>query len=51
MQKLEDLSMKTLYRGILKGIKIYPSKNRDAMRQAIIGDVGDWKKVQGEDER
>ena len=37
--------MKTLYRGILKGIKIYPSKNREAMREAIIGDVSDWKKV------
>lgn len=45
MLKLENLSMKTLYRGILKGIKIYPSKNREAMREAIIGDVSDWKKV------
>ena len=45
MLKLEDLSMKTLYRGILKGIKIYPSKNRESMREAIIGDVSDWKKV------
>ena len=45
MEKIEELTVKTMYRAILKGIKTYPSKNRDIMREAIVLDVRDWAKV------
>lgn len=45
MDQIEKLSLRMLYRGILKGIKVYPSKNREMMRLAIIEDVADWKKL------
>jgi hypothetical protein len=48
MDQIEKLSMKGLYRGILKMVKTYPSKNRDLMRIAIIEDVRDWKKIENE---
>jgi hypothetical protein len=51
MQTVETMTAKQLYRGILKAVKIYPSKNRDMMRVAIIEDIADWKKVEGQDER
>ena len=31
MEGLEKITMRMLYRGILKGAKVYPSKNRDMM--------------------
>ena len=37
------MTIKQLYRGILKGMVKYPSTNRALMRQAIIEDVADWK--------
>ncbi len=46
MDHIEQASLKALYRGILKAVKTYPSRNRDMMRQAIIDDVRDWKKIQ-----
>jgi len=39
------MSIRMLYRGILKGAKVYPSKNRAVMFQAIVDDVNDWKKL------
>ena len=39
------MTLRQLYRGILKAVKIYPSRNRDLMRVAIIEDVNDWKKI------
>ena len=50
MEKLEELSVRTLYRLILKGMKTYPSSNRAVIRQAIVDDVHDWAKLQDEDE-
>ena len=43
MEQIEKLTAKQLYRGILKYMKVYPSRNRDVMRTAIIADVNDWK--------
>ena len=37
------MTAKQLYRGMLKYVKTYPSKNRVAIRQAIIDEVHDWK--------
>lgn len=45
MERVESLSIRMLYRGILKGARIYPSKNRGMMMQAIVDDVNDWKKL------
>ena len=45
MDKIEVLTVKQLYRGILKYVKTYPSKNRLAMREAILEEVKDWKKL------
>jgi hypothetical protein len=46
MEKVQEISLRMLYRGILKGARIYPSKNREMMMQAIIEDVQDWKKLE-----
>lgn len=46
LEHLEKLTVRQLYRGILKYVKTYPSKNRVAMREAIIEDVKDWKKLE-----
>ena len=51
MEKLEELTVKTMYRAILKGMKTYPSRNRDIMREAIIADVHDWVKITDEAEQ
>ena len=51
MEKLENITVKTLYREILKAVRTYPSKNRQAFRQAIIEDVHDWKKITDEDKK
>eukprot|EP00354_Favella_ehrenbergii_P001649 CAMPEP_0170462480 /NCGR_PEP_ID=MMETSP0123-20130129/7967_1 /TAXON_ID=182087 /ORGANISM="Favella ehrenbergii, Strain Fehren 1" /LENGTH=76 /DNA_ID=CAMNT_0010727705 /DNA_START=1511 /DNA_END=1741 /DNA_ORIENTATION=- len=48
MEKLEELSVKTMYRLILKAMKTYPSRNREIMREAIILDVHDWAKLTDE---
>jgi hypothetical protein len=45
MEKAQEISLRMLYRGILKGARIYPSKNREMMMQAIVEDVHDWKKL------
>eukprot|EP00347_Sterkiella_histriomuscorum_P011874 403370769 len=45
MDQIEKLTIRQLYRGILKSVKVYPSKNRDYMRQAILEDVNDWKQL------
>jgi len=34
-----------LYRGILKGAKSYPSKNRAEFCQAIVEEINDWKQL------
>ena len=51
MEKLEELSVKTLYRCIMKGMKTYPSTNRAIMTEAIREDVRDWVQVTEEDEK
>ena len=51
MEKLEELSVKTLYRCILKGMKTYPSTNRAIMTEAIREDVRDWVKETDEKEK
>ena len=43
MQEIEKMTARQLYRGILQGMRKYPSTNRILMRQAIVEDVGDWK--------
>jgi hypothetical protein len=48
VEHIEKLTMRQLYRGILQYVKHYPSKNRAAMREAILEDVRDWKKLQEE---
>lgn len=50
MEKIEELSVKTMYRVILKSMKTYPSTNRVLMRQAIIDDVRDWSKITDDQE-
>ena len=51
MEKIEEMSLKALYRGILKGVATYPSSNRLMMKQAILEDVSDWKKITDEVEQ
>ncbi len=48
MLKIEEMSVKTMYRVVLKSMKTYPSTNRELMREAIVADVRDWAKVEGE---
>ena len=48
MDQIEKMSVRALYRGILKGLKTYPSTNRAQMRVAFIEDVADWKKITDE---
>ena len=50
MQKIEEMSARQLYRGILQAVRTYPSKNRLEMRQAIIEDINEWKQVKGDSE-
>lgn len=45
LEHIEKMTVRQLYRGILKGVQTYPSKNRLAMREAILEDVRDWKKL------
>ena len=51
MEKIEELSVKTMYRVVLKAMKTYPSTNRELMREAIQLDVRDWAKVEGDVEQ
>ena len=50
MDQIEKMSVRALYRAVLKGLKTYPSKNRDEIRLAFIQDVADWKTLTDEDE-
>ena len=43
MQNIESMTIKQLYRGILRSMKAYPSTNRGLMKEAIVLDVADWK--------
>ncbi len=45
MQKIEEMSVKALYRGLLKGMKTYPSKNRKGLREAVKLDFRDGQKL------
>ena len=45
LEFIEKMTVRQLYRGVLQGVKTYPSKNRLAMREAILDDVRDWKKL------
>ena len=45
LEFIEKMTLRQLYRGVLQGVKTYPSKNRLAMREAILEDVRDWKKL------
>ena len=38
------MTVPQLYRGILKMVRTYPSKNRGLFRAAIIEEVGKYKK-------
>ena len=51
MEKIEELTVKTMYRTILKAMKTYPSSNRAMMREAIVLDVRDWAKIEDETEK
>ena len=51
MDQIEKMSVRALYRAILKGLKTYPSKNRAEMKVAFIEDVADWKKITDEEEK
>ena len=51
MDQVEKMSVRALYRGILKGLKTYPSTNRAQMRIAVMEDVADWKKITDESEK
>ena len=44
MEKIEELSVRMMYRVILKGMKHYPSTTKVAMKEAIMADVRDWVK-------
>ena len=48
MEEIEKMTLRQLYRGILKMSKTYPSKNRALIHQAILEDVRDWKKLRDE---
>ena len=48
MQNLEIMTVKQLYRGILKRTKKYPSINRDLFRKSIIVEVNNWKQLKDE---
>lgn len=48
VEHIEKLTMRQLYRGILQYVKHYPSKNRAAMKEAILEDVKDWKRLHEE---
>ena len=45
MEKIEEMTVKAMYRSVLKGMKTYPSTNRAMMYEAIQGDVRDWAKA------
>uniref|UniRef100_A0A7S3FX44 Complex 1 LYR protein domain-containing protein n=1 Tax=Strombidium rassoulzadegani TaxID=1082188 RepID=A0A7S3FX44_9SPIT len=48
MERLEQLTLRQLYRGILQKARTYPSKNREMFRQAIKQDVRQWKTLTDE---
>ena len=43
MEKLYEMTVPQLYRGILKMVRTYPSKNRGLFREAIIEEIGKYK--------
>ncbi len=48
MQTIENMSVKALYRGILRGLKTYPSKNRDQLLEVARQEFRDGKKLTNE---
>mmetsp|Transcript_18593 Transcript_18593/g.20754 ORF Transcript_18593/g.20754 Transcript_18593/m.20754 type:complete len:102 (+) Transcript_18593:3-308(+) len=50
MEKLYEYSAKELYRGILKMVRIYPSRNRELFRSAIVEEVQKYKTITDETE-
>lgn len=46
IEHIEKLTVRQLYRGVLQYVRTYPSKNRLAMKQAILDDMRDWRKLQ-----
>ena len=48
MERIETMTIRELYRGILKFSLVYPSLNRKQFRQAIIEEVQDWKTLKDE---
>ena len=50
MQQIADLSLKALYRGILKGLKTYPSIKRKELREEAILEFRDGKRLKDKKE-
>jgi len=48
MIDVEKMTIKALYRGILKGLKTYPSIKRDEMREAVKLDFREGKLLKNE---
>lgn len=49
-EKVKDLPLNMVYRYTLKLIRTYPSVRRDAIREALLLDVQDYKKLRDEKE-
>lgn len=50
MQKIAELSLKSLYRGILKGLKTYPSIKRKELREVAIIEFREGKELKDKTE-
>ena len=51
MSRLEQLTAKQLYRGILKRLKTYPSMKRESIIEATKLDVAQWKVITDDEEK
>eukprot|EP00826_Nyctotherus_ovalis_P032681 TRINITY_DN2631_c0_g1_i5.p1 TRINITY_DN2631_c0_g1~~TRINITY_DN2631_c0_g1_i5.p1 ORF type:complete len:128 (-),score=22.25 TRINITY_DN2631_c0_g1_i5:47-430(-) len=50
MEKVADLTLKALYRGILKGLKTYPSIKRKELQEAAVLEFREGKELKDEKE-
>lgn len=50
MKQIANLSLKELYRGILKGLKTYPSVKRKELREAAIIEFREGRELKDEKE-
>ncbi|CDW74305.1 UNKNOWN [Stylonychia lemnae] len=51
VNNFEKLTARQLYRGILKNVRHYPSRNREMMREAILEDAKEWRQINDELEK